>query len=230
MSHSPTETRLIMPRVLPGNTRGEFQIIGMETVLRERILLRGGARFGLARYSLPSGRVLNRVSLDVLPTSHPSWFPDHSSRVLYAGNDGKLYRIDFDGKVSGKDPLPRRIAWKCAEPGENLLIRDPVWLRDPQRKWMLVVSLTFNPNTDDQEKAEWTLWWLRLERRRRSRDLGRTDQSRWVVVGRERGTGCRIERIQAEPRRDSRWQTGSGLSRKVQSGLPISAPTRRNDV
>ena len=121
--------------------------------------------FGLARYALPSGRVLNRIALEVLPLSHPCWFPDMTARVIYAGGDGHLYLLDFtatDRADAGDDPTPRRVLWQCARPGAGLMIADPVWSGDPRLGRRLIVSLRYDGGAASGAMKPAQLWWVSL--------------------------------------------------------------------
>src|SRR5262249_28483870 len=109
--------------------RGRSQVVG-RWMGRDRD--DGGARgFGLARYSYPSGEVLDPLPVDVAPASPPAWFPDLSARLIYAGTDGRLYRIAFEdeaGRPTGRGealrPVP--LSWQCATPGVGRVhVEDP---------------------------------------------------------------------------------------------------------
>src|SRR5262249_4930527 len=141
--------------------QGECQVVGRWMQRR-----RGDPKdcacdaFGLARYALPSGRVLNRVALDAVPTSHPCWFPDMSERVVYAAGDGCLHRLDFNAAdQDGEDPAPRPVTWRCPPPGKKVVICDPVWPTDPRFGRRLVVSIQFREGSTT-EVTPGRLWWL----------------------------------------------------------------------
>jgi hypothetical protein len=120
--------------------------------------------FGLARYSLPSGRVLNRVVVEAVPSTHPCWFPDMTARVIYTGGNGRLYRLDFDeaDRDGGGDPAPQEVVWECKSPGPGLMLRDPVWSIDPRLGGRLIVSLQYRDDRDHANLTRNRLWWLRL--------------------------------------------------------------------
>ena len=125
--------------------------------------------FGLARYAVPSGRVLNRILLDEVPASHPWWEPPAvNSWILYAGGDGALYQLDFD-PARGSDPeghvppAPRRVNWGCEPPGGGLRLKDPVWPADPRLGGRLIVSVQYQAHESDSRLTPSRLWWgLRL--------------------------------------------------------------------
>src|SRR4051812_1729309 len=54
--------------------------------------LDGHPFWGLARLSLPEGRVIERVKLDLLPSGRPCWLPDRPGEILFAAGDGQFYR------------------------------------------------------------------------------------------------------------------------------------------
>jgi hypothetical protein len=146
---------------------GESQVVG-----RWSRRTPGGAEslaeeFGLARYSVPSGRVLDRVPLEVVPAGHPCWFPGTAARVLYAGTDGRLYRLSFEGPgaaggAGGDPPRPQPIDWRCPAPGIKQMVRDPVWPTDPRLGGRLIVTLSYRPSAAELALTPGRLWWLRL--------------------------------------------------------------------
>jgi hypothetical protein len=143
--------------------QGECQVVGRW--MRHRCAGSNGYVYGacgLARYALPSGRVLSQVALDAVPTSHPCWFPDMSERVLYAAGDGRLYRVDFGAAdQDGEEPESRPVAWRCRPPAKKVMIRDPVWPTDPRFGGRLVVSLQLREG-NGPEVVPGRLWWLAL--------------------------------------------------------------------
>lgn len=121
--------------------------------------------FGIARYSLPSGRVLNRFKVETMPATHPCWFPDMSARLIYPGGDGSLYVVDFDRtdrEGLGEDPVPQRVSWRCSQPGDKLIVRDPVWSADPRLGGRLIVSLQYREGGPGSDLNAGELWWLAL--------------------------------------------------------------------
>ncbi len=144
--------------------RGEYQVVGR---WKSRAMgpSTAGERFeafGLGRYEVPSGRMIDQVALDILPSSPPCWFPGTAARVLFAGGDGELYSYDFDSEAQGKATQPNRLTWQCDPPGEIMLISDPVWPRDHRLKGRLVVSLQYRVSQLDTQMTPTRLWWLML--------------------------------------------------------------------
>jgi hypothetical protein len=150
------------------DARGRVHVVG---------LWRGGRGheklpMGLARYALPGGEAIDRVATDIVPSTPPCWFPDRSSRVLFTGRDGKLYRLAFDdalrdlpGGSEGGKAVPHRVDWGCARPGNGpVLISDPEWPAEPRFAGTILVALTMYGNdTPDQERERTRLWWLALD-------------------------------------------------------------------
>ncbi|MDB5349213.1 MAG: hypothetical protein JWN86_460 [Planctomycetota bacterium] len=130
--------------------------------------------FGLARFSFPEGKPLNRIPLEINPKSTPCWYPGTTAKILYSASDGGLYRFSFessrsaDADAEGCDTRPQPIVWKVAPPGEaerSVRISDPVWPENQAFGGLLFVSLSMQ--TYEGDHLEWTLpriWWLRLDR------------------------------------------------------------------
>ena len=104
---------------------------------------------GIARISFPDGQVIDRVSSQIVPVSPPCWSPNASPRVLFAAEDGRLYRMSFAGSSSSAaepnsdDDLrsPRPIAWR-GEPRETSRLTDPSWPVLPAFGGRLIASLS----------------------------------------------------------------------------------------
>jgi hypothetical protein len=122
---------------------------------------RGARSFGLARFTLPDGELLDHVALEVLPASRPCWFPGTTARVLFACGDGRLYRHDFD---SGEG-RPRPLAWRAESPApEGLFLSEPTWPTDPRLGGRLVATgmVSGRPDTPASSMRQ-ELWWLQLD-------------------------------------------------------------------
>src|SRR4051794_19403738 len=52
--------------------------------------------FGLARCTLPEGRVIDRVALDLMPMGKPCWVPGLASEIAFVAGDGMIYRYAFE--------------------------------------------------------------------------------------------------------------------------------------
>lgn len=148
--------------------QGECQVVGRW--MREVSSASGPSdrlfeAFGLARYELPSGRVLNRIPVEVVPATHPCWFPDTTARLIFGAGDGQLYLLDFDQSDRdgvGENPVPQPIAWGCKPPGRKVMVRDPVWSADPRLGGRLIVSIQFRRDGADEDLTPGRLWWLTL--------------------------------------------------------------------
>ena len=119
----------------------------------------------LIRVSEPGGIVLDRLPVDDLPNwKGACWFPDRSARVLLAGYDGRLYRLDFDGADAG--PLrPRPVAWRGGPATGVARLNDLSWPRHPGFGGRLLASLSLRKADDATvcRSDPLSLWWLRLD-------------------------------------------------------------------
>ena len=145
---------------------GHFQLVGRWSRQAGEGVRQHGEEFGLARYALPGGRVLDRVPLDVVPLSYPCWFPGRAARVLFAAGDGHLYRVDFEDGDSAEpppgEPRVRRVDWRCPAPGPLAAVKDPFWPRDPRLGGRLLASLEYHDPSDPLHTTT-RLWWLSLD-------------------------------------------------------------------
>jgi hypothetical protein len=126
-----------------------------------------GRKFGLARYSFPDGEVLDRVNCDLAPGSPPCWLPGLAARVLFAANDGNLYRFDFEGagaNSDGRDHKPREVIWNCDRPGgRRVYLGEPFRPLDARFTGFLFVSLYYESMSKHRvELSSREIWWLRL--------------------------------------------------------------------
>jgi hypothetical protein len=134
----------------------------------------GHTFWGLARFRVPEGRIIDRVKLDLLPTSRPCWVPGHPQSILFAAGDGLLYRYDFrseespesglgtDQPESSGEPAPRRVVWKCPLPSPgSVFLADPAWPVHPRLRHLLIATLLTKPSVAGRrvENGDW-LWWL----------------------------------------------------------------------
>jgi hypothetical protein len=168
--HTPEGERLDYASCSPWETEdGEYQLVGRWTwqgkcngaiPTEDRV-------FGLERFSLPSGRVLDQIPLDVVPASIPCWFPGMTARVLFAGSDGQLYRLAFGRGPGASDEAntgphrPSLIAWR-GPALEQLMTRDPVWPADPRLGGRLIASVSYRAHKSDDRLIPTRLWWLQL--------------------------------------------------------------------
>src|SRR5262249_12077497 len=92
--------------------RGPFQAVGRGGNRPGKASASVPSDFGLARLSLPEGKVLERIPLDVTPISEPCWIPGPSPRILFPAGDGFIYWYDLPEPVSSPRPThPQRVEW-----------------------------------------------------------------------------------------------------------------------
>jgi hypothetical protein len=150
--------------------QGESQVVGRW----HRRMGRDGdmlcQQFGLARFTYPGGRVLDRIELDMVISGRPCWYPDTSARILFAAGDGRLYRLSFDdprpssGTDRDKSPKPSALSWRTPLPGDGLFIRDPAWPSDPRLGRKVIATLTFLDNKGGKRAyLPPQLWWLQFD-------------------------------------------------------------------
>jgi hypothetical protein len=119
---------------------------------------------GLSRVAIPSGDVLDRVSLDHYPVSPPCWGAGTTARVLFVSGDGNLYRYDFE-PIAGSTGLGLKpVRWDVEFPGTgNPLLIDvmrPERLLTPDL--LVATVLTRSPEADRNRADHYEIWWLRL--------------------------------------------------------------------
>jgi hypothetical protein len=124
--------------------------------------------YGLGRYQMPGGELLDRVPMDVMPVGRPCFVPGRKNEVVFSGGDGKLYRLDFEGTSASSSDEDRRgpaaIAWRESTAGKPpLALNDPVWPGDRRMGGRLVVAATAERRTSDGNLIRiGELWWLQL--------------------------------------------------------------------
>jgi hypothetical protein len=130
--------------------------------------------FGIARYQIPSGKMLDHVSTEIVPVGPPCWFPGLRARILFAGGDGELYHYAFepDAQVkqtdpeAGRDLAPARLTWRCPRPGRGeVFMSDVSWPDQPTLEGYVIVALR-ELSDDAGPRNSYTktgLWWLKLD-------------------------------------------------------------------
>ena len=135
-----------------------------------------GGFLDLVRLRLPEGKVIDRVQVDVLPTSRPCWVPDRPGSIVFAAGDGQLYRHDFDDaddldNSQGAGPAPgvprlhfRPLVWNCPAPSSGTsYLTDPTWPAHPRLRHLVLATLICPPRQGDSKPGKGTrLWWLRM--------------------------------------------------------------------
>jgi hypothetical protein len=150
--------------------RGQFHVVG-----RRMTYLRQGKKcfpqeFGLARYTFPEGRLIDRVELDQVPVTEPCWAPGLAPRIIFVAGNGVFYGYAFEGSdgcpLGGADApdRPREIAWRTTRPGLGLLqIKDLIWPTDPRLGGRLIASLSYQVQIDGRRRFLGPqLWWIEL--------------------------------------------------------------------
>ena len=110
------------------------------------------------------------MECDAAPNSPACWLPGLAARILFAANDGMLYRFDFEKENGGRtaaserDARPHVVEWKCDPPGSGrVAIHEPYWPRDSAFAGRIVVSLSYDRRRDNKlEISSPEVWWLRL--------------------------------------------------------------------
>ncbi len=153
--------------------KGRRQVIGRWSNRTKAGPLSTSQDFGLARYTFPSGEVLDQVSTEIVPVAPPCWYPGTRARVLFVAGDGMLYHYAFEPDRSQKEPepeskhdlSPKRLTWRCGTPGSGkIFISDVTWPEDPRMAGCVVVSLHEQATSSDGARhfAKTKLWWLKL--------------------------------------------------------------------
>jgi hypothetical protein len=147
---------------------GQHHLAGCWTGATEVGCGRIPGAMGVARWTFPEGRVLDRIAIDLVPFAPPCWFPDRSDRIVFAAGDGRLYLLAFPdaGHAEGAwtAARPRPIRWAIAPPeGDAPFIRDPCWPSGPALGGRLVVAINFRTRKGVSGPPLGSqLWWLQL--------------------------------------------------------------------
>lgn len=174
---------------------GEREVIGRWTSRKPSAWAGTAQEVGLARFMFPSGKLLDHMALEIVPSGNPCWYADSNSRVLYSGTDGQLYQIEFPDRSAGNQdaelPRPEAITWACRKPGRgDVRVGDPVWPNIPGLDGRLIVSLCYVDEVEGQEMfVPEEIWWLKLSRDGKSIEAaGRLSSPRpeWAPLVQER--------------------------------------------
>ncbi len=145
---------------------GRSQVVGRWSRRRGHGVEALGQEFGLARYSFPEGRTLNRVVTEIPPASPPCWLPGTAAQVVYPGIDGRLYRFNFEADDDPKrsDLHPRRLEWNV--PGlsaADVAACELARSLDGALPGILIASLRVRTGpTDPSNMSAPQIWWLKL--------------------------------------------------------------------
>ncbi len=119
----------------------------------------------LVRFSQPDGVALDRLPVDDMPawSGAPCWFPDRTERLLLAGGDGFIYRLDFEG-TDARGPFPRPLPWRLPAGAPRIAkIGDLTWPAGPQLGGRVVLASLCLFNDGPPMPDRWVVWWLRLD-------------------------------------------------------------------
>jgi hypothetical protein len=123
-----------------------------------------GDGYLLVRFTLPAGRFLGDLGFRMSSPGAVCWFPDRSDRILYAGADQRLYRVDLPSVRGSRrtEPVVQAIDWRADLPGAGDLWYQAVsWPGAPALDGWLLVSLVHREDSS-QTVRDQSLWWLKL--------------------------------------------------------------------
>ena len=153
--------------------KGRQQIVGRWSSRTKDGPMSMSSDFGLARYSFPSGELIDHISTEIVPVGPPCWFPGARARILFSSGDGMLYHFAFEPEpwVQGadrrvkRDLQPRQLSWRCPRPGMGeVFLSDLSWPDDPRMGGCVVVSLREQVETSTGRRmfSKSQIWWLKL--------------------------------------------------------------------
>jgi hypothetical protein len=153
--------------------KNQFQVVGRWSTRTKDGPMSMSKDFGLARYTFPSGQMLDHISTETVPVGPPCWYPGTQARILFTAGDGSLYDFAFEPEPWAtipqakplRDLTPRPILWRCPKPGQgDVYLSDLSWPSDPRMGGCLVVSLREQAPSENGIPAftRTSLWWLKL--------------------------------------------------------------------
>jgi hypothetical protein len=164
----PPGSALDKASLSPWEDRGRRQVVGVawNRSGMDRSLVYSNV--GMVRMTLPGYEILDKVDLtgSALPSGSPCWLPGTRARVLYAGGDGQIYRLDFESGDEVADPpeiRPRVVRWGTPIPADGQVdVIDLCRPDDPRLGGRFLASLYFKRGGADGRNA-WQVWWLELD-------------------------------------------------------------------
>lgn len=122
--------------------------------------------FGIGRFEYPSGRLLELVRVQSLPAAPPVWSPAPRAMIFYPGQDGRLYKLDFDAEEGSAHRGPREVTfpenvWWGPDKGAQVL--SACRPKGPGFGNLLVVSIRIMANHLGPDASPEQIWWLRLD-------------------------------------------------------------------
>jgi hypothetical protein len=121
--------------------------------------------YGLARYTFPGGRVLERFDCDPMPIGRVCWSPGRSDCILFAAGDGRFYRGEMPGEQGAGASLirGRPIAWHSTPDADGVSsISDLCWSSDPAGDGCLFAAVVPRRKDASGIFPGPHLWWLQL--------------------------------------------------------------------
>ncbi len=117
----------------------------------------------LARYALPSGRVLDRIPIGAPVVVPPCWNPRVPGQILFVAATGWLYRAEF---ADGVAPKVQPVRWGVRPPGEgSVMITTLSWPNSQRLDGRILVSLWYRVRIGaGMSFTPARLWWLKLDR------------------------------------------------------------------
>jgi hypothetical protein len=115
----------------------------------------------LVIFGVPDGAEIDRIPLEVIPTSDPCWAPDGSDRIVFSAFNGRLYEYRRRGKSGvfvhqlGLGP--------ALSPGSIGQIRDLCWSTDPRLEGRLLVTVRLPAKVAGKEIPPYQLAWMQLD-------------------------------------------------------------------
>lgn len=147
---------------------GARQIVGRWMTYSGRGVDRLSRQFGLARFSYPDLRPIDRIETDLIPACTPCWFPGTQAGILFPGGDGQVYRFEFEpaeGTASPDSPEPIRWEVEGLDPRDTI-VQELNWPRDPRFGGRLLASICRvdprNPSGPPVFSPP-QLWWFQVD-------------------------------------------------------------------
>ncbi len=137
---------------------GSWQLAGRWTAYDRQQRARA---VGLARFEVPSGRIIDQVELDIRTTGPLCWFPQAPARLLICEGENHLYRFDFEDDSHRLRPL----RWRVKPPGIGPVdINDLCWPADPRFGNRVLMSVTYRQGSRGQViSLPSQIWWFQLD-------------------------------------------------------------------
>jgi hypothetical protein len=165
----PESDQLDLASVAPWTDElGRRQVVGRWAKRTSRLSSALPEQFGLIRYDVSSNEVIDRATLDVVPTSPPCWYPGATARILFVGADGRIHRYEFEDaagqEIPDCDRGARTLQWLCRLPsGFEPVVTDICWPTAPGFETTLIASLSTRSSKDHHEFLPIELWAITLD-------------------------------------------------------------------